>query len=1427
MVDAMSPSQSDVPGPETDTNGHWHEGAGLPALAPDHSEQDMAGAMDDVIPAQGFEATPVVGLGGSAGSLGPLQTFFSKMPVDSGMAFVVVMHLSPDYESNLASLLGHTTTMPVTQVTGPVKVQVNHVYVIPPGKQISMVDGELELLDLHHERGRRVTVDLFFRTLADTHGPHSAGIVLSGADGDGASGLKRIKERGGLTVAQDPSEAEHDSMPRSAIGTGMVDWVLPIADMPARLVEYRRNEERLQLPPEDPQPAVAAAQPDEHEAALRDVLGFLRLRTGRDFSYYKRATILRRVARRMQVNSVTDLPGYLGFLRTHPFEATALLQDVLISVTNFFRDRESFEALEREIPRLFKDKGPEDQVRVWVAGCATGEEAYSVAMLLSEHAAKLDVPPRLQVFATDIDELAIRSARDGFYLDTIVADVSQERLRQFFTREPGGYRVQRAVRDMVLFAPHDLLKDSPFSRLDLVTCRNLLIYLNRKAQENAFDLFHFALRPDGRLFLGTSETADDAGTLFSPLDKKYRLYQRLHGSRLPLPMFSGPPPLALALGKFPVRGLALVPVAPKPASPLLTEESNSAPASSWSELHFRLLEHLAPPSVVVDRDYRVLHLSEKAGHYLQFRGGEPSKDLLLLVHPGLRVKLRAALFRARQTNHAVVVPGVPVELDGQARTVTLRVSVVSDLTPDYLLVVFDESGPENETPLVLARGSDPVSRQLEEELDHLKAERRETVEQYEASTKELKASNEELQAINEELRSATEELETSREELQSINEELITVNQELKISVGDFSRANSDLQNLMASTNIATVFLDRQLRIKRFTPAAVNLFSLIPGDVGRPLSDLQPRLEYADLAADAERVLDDLKVIEREVRGLDGGWFFARLLPYRTQEDRIAGVVLAFVDITERKRAQAGWSDSETRVQAMFGQATAGIVLLDLTGRFTYVNGRFNDMLGYADPELLGRNMLEIVHPNDRAREQAHFQRLAGEGIPFDIEKRYLRKDGSIGWVHNSASVLRDTMGRLQSCFAISIDITQRVEGEGELLALRDKLTGDLHATTRLYDLIFNSARDFAIYTLDRAGFVTSWNPGAETITGYPAAEMMGRSAESLHTPEDQKSGAFQQELASALRDGHTYCERWKRRRDGNLIWGSGVLTPLVDNGETIGFLKIERDATTQREAQEARREIEEERARLLVAERHARQEAETNSAAKDRFLASLSHELRTPLAPMQMAIFALEREKRLSASGREMIKMIGRNLEAEVQLIDELLDVSRIVHGKLEFKPAPMDVHECIHRAVEVCGADIEAKKLRLTVDLGAAQHATVGDTARLRQAFWNLLKNAAKFTPAGGTITVRTSNPGPDEFAVEIADTGIGIDPAVLPKIFSAFEQGNAQITQRYGGLGLGLAISQAVVQAHDGTLSAASAGLDRGATFMVRLPLSSSVE
>ncbi|HMA09456.1 MAG TPA: CheR family methyltransferase, partial [Ramlibacter sp.] len=509
----------------------------MTVLNADPAEPAGAEIAEDAVPDRS-DRIPLVGLGGSAGAIPPLQKFFKTMPVDSGMAFVVVMHLAPEHESTLPELLQRCTAMPVCQAQEQQAIEPNKVYVIPPGKTLGTLDGHLTLADPKPlARGRHVAVDLFFRTLADTQGPRAAAIVLSGADGDGAIGIKRIKECGGLTVAQDPDEAEHGSMPRTAIATGMVDWVLPVAEMPGRLRLYFGLEKQLRLPPEDELPVQPKVDDrGEQEAALADVLAFLRSRTGRDFTCYKRATVVRRIGRRMQVNGVTDLPGYLDCLRTRPGEADALLQDLLISVTNFFRDADCFEALDAHLAELLKGRGPGDTVRVWVPACATGEEAYSLAILLAEKARQAEAPPIIQIFATDLDEQAIRAAREAIYPITIEADVSEERLRRFFVRELRGYHVRREVREMVLFAQHDLLKDSPFSRLDLVSCRNLLIYLNREAQKRVFEIFHFALVPGGRLFLGSSETTEDAGALFTVLDKKHRIFTARAARRVVLPV---------------------------------------------------------------------------------------------------------------------------------------------------------------------------------------------------------------------------------------------------------------------------------------------------------------------------------------------------------------------------------------------------------------------------------------------------------------------------------------------------------------------------------------------------------------------------------------------------------------------------------------------------------------------------------------------------------------------------------------------------------------------------------------------------------------------------------------------------------------------------------------------------------------------------
>ena len=1382
-------------------------------MTPDHAQEALADFIDDVVPDAGYQLTPLVGLGGSAGAIPALQKLLQTMPADSGLAFVVILHLAPDHESNLAEILQRCTTMPVIQACDSVEVQPNAVYVIPPRKAIRTVNGHLSLADdTLSPRGQHVAVDLFFRTLADAYGPRAAAVVLSGADGDGAIGIKRIKERGGLTVAQDPQDAEQAGMPRSAIASGMVDWVLPVEEIGQRLLAYFGLAKSLKLPPEDgphpaqpPRPAAGS-----EEAALREVLAFLRTRTGRDFSYYKRATVVRRIARRMQVNGVENLQGYLDYLRTRPGEAGALLQDMLISVTNFFRDADCFRALEDHLDELCRSKGPNDAVRVWVPACATGEEAYSLAMLLCDKARQMEAPPLIQVFATDLDEEAIKAGREGIYPSTIDADVSDEHLRRYFARDHRGYRVRRELREMVLFAQHDLLKDSPFSRLDLISCRNLLIYLNRDAQKRAFEIFHFALLPEGRLFLGASESAEDVGALFSVLDKKNRVFAQRPTPRMPLPLPAGRGSLALALEakQHGEPGPAIAGRAFHPTAGALRPLDGRA--SSWGELHFKLLETLAPPSVLVDADHEILHLSPSAGTYLQFTGGEPTRNLLRSVHPSLRIELRAALYQAAQTRSSAEVSVGPVELSGQSMEVAVRVALVKGLGADMYVVMFSsrQAGPAAPKGVQQpeSASADPVAHHLDRELERLKAHLRDTVEQYEASNEELKASNEELQAMNEELRSATEELETSREELQSINEELTTVNYELKSKVDELGHSNSDMHNLMDATAIATVFLDRELRVTRYTPEAVALFNLITTDLGRPLADLATRLDYPELSSDAVRVLKHLVPIEREVGLPDGKWFLARLLPYRTIEDHIAGLVVSFIDITERKQAE----EVRLWLSAVVASSSDAIMSFAMDQTILSWNAGAQRIFGYSAAEAIGRrlSMLGPEEKDERQREQMLRQLREGNAIS-NLEVTRQRKDGSDVMVALSVSPIKDTHDKVIGGTAIARDITRQNQAADALRSSEERLR-----------LVVENAIEYAIFSTDLQRRVTIWNAGAQRLLGYAESEVLGKPADFIFTPEDRAAGAPEHEMSSALQEGRASDDRLHQRKDGSRFWASGELMLMRDaQGHAVGFVKILRDQTAARETQQALERSQDELMRALQENEKARAELQAADAAKDRFLAVLSHELRNPLASIDSAA-ALMLTQSLPLVDRESAaQVVKRQARAMKSLLDDLLDVSRLKLGRLQLQREIVRLSSVIEAALETTRPMLEAVGHRLKVDLPAYPVDMDADPLRMGQVISNLLTNSIKYTQAGGTISLKARLEG-KQAVISVCDNGMGMDPAHIERMFEMFAQ-EEPVADRSHGLGIGLALVKSIVEMHGGGIEAFSAGPGKGSEFRVTLP------
>ena len=1378
---------------------------GLPVAAPDVIEQEVGDQLDNIVPTRGYRLTPTVGLGGSAGSIQALARFFEAMPADSGLVFVVVLHLSPEHESTLAELLARHTAMPVVQAEDGVNVAANHVYVIPPGKHLSSVDGHLKLSPLEPAHGKRMAVDVFFRTLADTHGAHAAAVVLSGADGDGAIGLKRIKERGGLTIAQDPDEAEHDSMPRSAIATGMVDWVLTVQELPARLREYFACEKRLLLPPEN-EPETAAATPypsDAQETTLREVLAFLHARTGRDFAYYKRATVLRRISRRMQINGTESLAEYLSFLRTHPGESGALLQDMLISVTNFFRDREAFTALEAHIPHLFRGKGPNDTVRVWVAACASGEEAYSVAMLFFEHARTLETPPGVQVFATDLSEEVVRGAREGVYPATIATDVSEERLARFFHREPRGYRVRRELREAVLFAQHDLLKDSPFSKLDLVTCRNLLIYLNRDAQKRTLEIFHFALVRQGTLFLGTSETVEDSSELFTPLDKKHRLYAARLTARVGLPFPVGVGTVARALETR--EQASERPVLPAVGGPAVGMPAEGPPSerAATNELHLRVLAQAGPAVLIVNAQHEIVHLSGAAGRYLQF-GGEMTRDLLQIIHPELRVRLRAALYGAAQNRNTVDFVALPMEIDRQEHTLDKPVNPARETASDLLVVAFSPhpGGAPSTGAAERAPEADPAAEEFERELERLKNHLRDVQEQHDVTVEEHKASHEELQAINEELRSAGEELETSREELQALNEELTTVNTELKVRVDELGRSNGDLHNLMNATSIGTVFLDRELRVVRYTPEAEALFNLIPSDLGRPLAHLKHCVDYPELEADAKQVLRTLVPTEREITALaEARWFLAKTVPYRSLEDRIEGVVLTLVDVTARKQADQRVHESEEQFRS-FVAATSDTVYKmspDWTEMRHLEGKRF-----LADTQQPIRTWLDRYIP---AEEQPTVLAAIREAIPhkrlFELEHRVFRADGTVGWVFSRAIPLLDARGEINEWIGAAHNVTERKRTEEALRESEEQyrtLFSSIDEGFCTIEVLFDEQDqpfDYRFLTI---------NPAFERHTGMKNA--VGRTVREF---EPGHEPFWFETYGQIVRTGEASRFEHEAAALGKFydVYAFPIGSP-AEHRVAIIF----NDVSERRETAAAL-ERTGEQVRVALAT------AEAANRAKDHFLAVLSHELRTPLMPITMALATLARRPDVPAPVRKAHEMIQRNVELEARFIDEMLDVTRIGRGKLELARTPMDLHEALRQAVEVSSMEIEAKSQRLTVTLEAGEHRLQGDFARLQQVVWNLLKNASKFTPAKGEIRLRSSN-APGRIVVEVADTGIGMEAEAIERIFQPFEQASVSVTREFGGLGLGLSIARGTVEAHGGSLHASSSGPGQGATFTVNLPL-----
>lgn len=1262
-----------------------------------------------------------VGIGASAGGLDAFSQLLSHLPIDTNMGFVLVQHLSPGQESLLSELLGRTTRMPVVTAEDGMVVEANHVYVIPPNAQMTIADGKLHLADCDQTLGRVKTIDIFFQSLAADQKNKAIAIVLSGSNNDGALGVKAIRAEGGIVFAQDRHSAEFADMPTAAIATGSVDFVLPPAAIADELIKLKRHPYLSTAVSLDPD---TVEDPPIEENELITIFRLLQRQTGVDFANYKPTTFQRRLRRRMALQKCLDLGDYIQYLHDHSAEIHALYQDVLITVTSFFRDPEVYSSIQEHVlPRLLQQPSLESTIRVWVPGCATGEEAYSLAMCLLEYLHPLLANPSIQIFGTDISDEAIEVARTGFYRETQMENISAERRLRFFNEVDGGYQIKKSVRELCIFARQDLSSDPPFSDIDLLSCRNVLIYFQPSLQRRVLSFFHYSLKPTGFLILGNSESLGDTTDLFEAFDVQAKIYtRRAVPSRLNLDFIASYYPREASLEQR--QGFSA--------------NLSRTNLKQWADQI--VLSRFGPAGVIVNEQLDILQFRGDTSPYLRIPPGEPSYNLLKMIRPSLLIDVRMVIEEARQQGVAIRRQGLKIQDLSEADLTVEVIPFHLSTSPERChLILFERD--DSETPPALpgqvpsgeieALDLDPGIRRLRQELANSRQELldtqtllRLTIEEKESTNQQLIAANEEILSSNEELKSTNEELQTAKEEIQSANEELKTTNDELQNRNLEARRANDDLLNLINNVDIPILMLSDDLCIRRFTPSAQAVFNLIPSDVGRPISDLRFNLIGSDLDALVADVMTTLNPVEREVQDSQRRWFMLRILPYRTVDNQIMGTIVALVDIdnlkqTEQSLRQAQ-GDLETELEAMKQVQELSLQL------FTSLD------LDLVLSQLLEATM-ELLHTD------------LGNIQLYNAQREVLETVCHRGFNAEYLDYFREVPLDMGSSCSRALKSGQRV-------IVEDVQTDPESAPHRSI--------------LATAG-----------VRAVQSTPLMG------------SHGQLMGVLSTYFRQPHCPSDRELRMLD--------LYLPMVSAMISLALSQADRE-------------------RLIDQARIA----EAASASKDEFLAMLSHELRTPLTSINAWIQMLEQGRLKKAEQQQAIASIRESALMQTKLIEDLLDVSRIVQQRFEIAPEPCDLTNLLQQTITLVKPQVSAQGLQMEVDLQPCSELLSLDCTRIGQVFSNLLSNAIKFTPRGGRILVRLID-APHQVQIQVSDTGQGILPERLPHIYDRFWQADSTNTRLSGGLGLGLFLVKSIIEAHGGTVAAHSAGRDQGTTFTLTLP------